>query len=119
MQSDIQKITTQAFTKVITFTSPDYIQSVSVRGFVSKHNMSIDAATGLPVNSRNAHVSVSFKTLDDAGYDYRNNKGEITLRNHRVKFTLFNRELEFLINEVMPSDTAGIIVCTLGEYIDR
>ena len=119
MQEDIRNITTGSLAGEIKFTTPDNLYSAVCKGFVSKHNMSVDAATGLPVNSRNAHVSVFESVLNDKGYKTRDYKDRVSLKDHMVTFTLFDREMTFLIDNVMPSDTMGVIVCTLGSYIDK
>jgi hypothetical protein len=117
LQSDIAKIQTGAFTQDITFTTPDGNTTVTVKGFVSKHNMSVDPATGLPVNQRNAHISVNEKTLTDESYPTRVG-GEITLKDHKVSFDLLGNTLTFLIDSSMPSETTGAIVCTLGKFVN-
>lgn len=116
VQDDIQRIMNDKFTEIITFEAPDET-SVQIRGFVSKHNLSIDPSNGLPVNTRNAHISVFENNLIDAGYTTRNADNEIELYGHKVTFSLFERSLTFLINEAQPSDTQGVVVCTLGEYV--
>lgn len=116
LQNDIAKIQQASFTEDITFTNPAGTESVTVKGFVSKHNMSVDPATGLPVNQRNAHVSVNESVLIEAGYTTRSG-GEIVLKDHRVSFDLLGNTLTFLIDSAMPSDTTGAIVCTLGKLV--
>jgi len=116
LQSDIAKIQQSSFTEDITFTNPAETETVTVKGFVSKHNMSVDPATGLPVNQRNAHISVNESVLTDAGYTTRAG-GEVVLKDHKVSFVLLGNTLTFLIDSAMPSDTTGAIVCTLGKFV--
>ncbi len=115
IQQDARKVTEGNLSDDIIFTDKGG-NSVTVRGFVSKHNMSIDPSNGLPVNARNAHVSVSEKSLTEKGYTVRNIKGRVDLKGHKVSFVLDNKTHTFLIDSVMPSDTFQVLVCTLGDY---
>lgn len=114
--ADIKRFSQGGFSAVISFTNPINTENISVNGLVSKHNLSINPETGLPVNSKNAHISVAESVLQEAGYTTRDN-GEISLRKHKVKWTdASGNEFTYLIDEVFPSETTGLIVCTLGSY---
>lgn len=105
------------FSAEITFTNLDESETVVVNGLISKHNLSINPDTGLPVNSKNVHISVTESVLIDAGYTTRNASNDISLTSHKVSFTdASGSDFTFLIEDVMPSETLGLIVCTLGSY---
>ena len=113
--ADIKRITALGFSREITFTNPGNTLTVIVRGLVSKHNLSINPETGLPINSKNAHISVAESNLLDAGYVTRNGNNEIALVRHRVSWVdASNVSYTYLIDDCMPSETTGLIVCTLG-----
>jgi len=117
--ADIKRFSQKEFSVEISFTNPDGDENVSVKGFSSKHHFSISPDTGLPVNSKNAHISVVESVLKDAGYTTRNADNEIALKNHLVSFAdASGSTYSFLIDDAMPSETFGLIVCTLGKYIN-
>ena len=114
--ADMKRITQGEFSREIILTTPDGSQSAIVRGLVSKHNLSIDPDTGVPVNSRNVHISVVESVLIDAGYPTRDSNDEITLIGHKAEWVdASGNSYPFNINENMPSETTGLIVCTLGD----
>lgn len=105
------------FSAEITFTNPEAIKTVVVNGLISKHNLSINPDTGLPVNTKNVHISIVESVLNDAGYVTRNVSNDISLKFHKVSFVdASGSSFTFLIDEGMPSETLGLIVCTLGSY---
>lgn len=104
------------FSAEITFTNPTATKTVVVKGLISKHNLSINPETGLPVSTKNVHISVAESVLIAAGYTTRVNS-EISLKFHKVSFTdASGSSFAFLIDDVMPSETLGLIVCILGSY---
>lgn len=114
--ADMKRFSQGGFSAEIQFTNPTDTESATVNGLVSKHNLSINPETGLPINSKNAHISVVESVLIDAGYTTRVN-GEISLRNHKVKWIdASGTEFSYLIDEGFPSETTGLIVCVLGIY---
>lgn len=114
--ADMKKYTQAGFSREITFTKPDHSQSAIVRGLVSKHNLGINPATGAPINSRNAHISVVESLLIEAPYNTRDDKGEINIKGDMVSWVdASGVPCKYLIDETMMSHTLGLIVCTLGE----
>jgi len=114
--ADIKRFSQGGFSALISFTNISGSETAEVNGLVSKHNLSINPETGLPVNSKNAHISVAESVLLEAGYTTRVN-GEISLRNHKVVWTdASGTAFSYRIDEVFPSETTGLIVCTLGIY---
>ena len=72
---------------------------------------------GLPVNEKNAHITVSEQALTDAGYTVRNGNGEVDMINHFVSYTDSSGNTHnYQINTTMPDETLGGIYCVLGDY---
>ena len=91
-------------------------EPVSVSTLATKHHNSINT-DGLPVNSKNAHVSFIESDLTDKGLTVRDSAGEINLRNWRVSFADSSDVVKnYIIKETMPDETLGVIVCILGDY---
>jgi len=113
---DINRFSQKEFSTLITFTDRDFNTTVTVRGLISKHNLSIDPDTGRPVSSKNVHLSIAEKVLIDAGYETRNYKNEIDIKWHMATFSdASGSSFSYYINTFMPSETTGLIVCILGE----
>ena len=94
-------------------------ENVTVNGFVSKHNLSINPETGEPLNTKNVHISVVESVLNDADYTTRNANREIDLNKHTIQWTdASGLNFKFLVNEIMPSETLGLIVITLGQLVN-
>lgn len=99
----------------LTFTSPAN-QTATITGLATKHHLSVDPMTGTPLNSRNVHCSFSEAELTSAGYTVRSN-GEVRMIGHRVSYTdSANQTNEYIIREVYPNETIGLITCILGDY---
>jgi len=90
--------------------------AITVNALATKHHNSI-STDGIPVNSKNAHISFIESNLTSLGYTVRNSNGEVNLRNHRVSFADSSGVVKhYIINEAMPDETVGVIVCILGDY---
>lgn len=114
---DYRRFTQGAFSSQVTFNSPTGEQSAIVRALISRHHLSVDPTTGLPVNARNVHITLAEAVLTDIGYITRNEAGEVSLRRHKVTFTDASAIARtYMIDSCMPSDTLGVLVCTLGDY---
>lgn len=91
--------------------------AVTVKGFASKHHLGIDPQTGIPVNTKNTHCSISEKVLTDAGFSVRNADKEVMMVGWKVTWTdSSGTQFIYKINETMPDETLGLIVCFLGDY---
>jgi len=89
---------------------------VSVSSLGTKHHNSI-GSDGLPINSKNAHVSFVESDLTDKGLTVRDSNKEINLRNWRVSFADSSGVVKnYIIKETFPDETLGLIVCILGDY---
>ncbi len=116
-KEDLQRFSQADFSVEMTVENPNPVQSVTIRAFASSHHLSIDPETGLPVNVRNTHVSISEQVLIDAGYTVRDTNGEVNMINHFVTYTnSAGQSKKFKINQTFPDETLGLIVCILGDY---
>ncbi|MBP1638973.1 MAG: hypothetical protein H6Q17_556 [Bacteroidetes bacterium] len=80
------------------------------------HHLSFDT-DGAPVNSKQAHITVSEKILTDAGFTVRNSNNEVYLINAIVKFADFSGvEKSYTVKENFADDTLGVIFLMLGKY---
>lgn len=90
---------------------------VALKGIASKHHLSIDVGNGLPVNSKNTHCSFYEKVLTDAGFVVRNSDKEIAMVGWKITYIdSSENSCVYKINETMPDETLGLIVCYLGDY---
>ena len=110
---DAKKYSQGEFSTDITFVEEDVV----VQGLASKHHMSYDPQTGIPVSSLNAHISVNETVLNDAGIDTRNASKQFTLKNRKISWIDASSEsCIYLIDNVYPDELLGLLVCTLGRW---
>lgn len=117
-KADIEQITTNTdeWARTMVFTAPDS-STAQVRGTHAKHHLSVDS-DGVPVNSRNAHVSVAEQEFIDAGYTIRNSEGKVSLKDHTVTVKdSTGNDVTYIIREWYPDETIGLIVCILGDFV--
>jgi hypothetical protein len=114
--ADAKRFSQAEFAVEVSFTTPDKVTTVKVKALASRHHNSFDPDTGIPVNSRNVHISVCESVLTDAGYTVRDAKGEVALRGHIVTWTDAVQTVSYKILETMTSDTFGLIPLILGGY---
>lgn len=114
---DLKRIVTKGGFQVdIILRTVDGLKEVALKGIASKHWLSLDS-DGMPINSKNAHISILESDLVEAGYQVRNQKNEVNLLNHRVIYAdSTGNERTYVIKEWMPDETVGLIVCTLGDF---
>lgn len=90
---------------------------VVVKGIATRHHLGVDPDTGLTVNSRNVHCTISESLLNAKNYTTRNSKGEVNLVNTFVKYADSTGVVRtYKINEVLPDDSLGLLVCILGSF---
>lgn len=95
--------------------APNGVTAV-VNGLHTKHHLGIDT-DGRPVNSRNAHITISESLLNEANYPVRDISGKVNLRNHKVQCKdSTGLTGEYIIREWFPDETVGVITCILGEF---
>lgn len=90
--------------------------SYSVKATYKKHWSTMDN-DGVPMRGKNATITVSEADLADKGYPVRNDSGEIDMANHTVNFADSSGDTsDYYIQNTLPDETLGIIVCILGDY---
>ena len=110
-------ITSGGFEETITLTTPSKDKTLSLTGFATKHHLSFDVETGVPVNSKNAHVCISESDLVLNSYPVRNAKGEIGLLKHFVSFPDSSGIIKnYRVRENFPDETLGLITLILEDY---
>jgi len=124
VMNDFRRFTNSGWSKVaITLTSPvafvyngDSITSITVQGMAAKHFVSL-STDGLPINSKNARITIIEADLVAFNYPVRNAKGEVNLVNHFVDYKDSTGILKYMrVKEQMPDETIGSITCFLGDY---
>lgn len=109
---------TAGFGISMTFTSPEN-DTATVNGLHTKHHLSIDPETGVPINAKTASVSVAEDFLTDKGYPTRNDNGEVSFAGHTVKVKdSTGTEVEYYCSQWFPDEKIGFIVIILQDYAD-
>ena len=116
-KADWQQITTDTvngFGTAISFVAPN-ASTANVVGLATKHHIGIDD-DGNVVNTKNAHISFSEKQLTDQSYPVRDSDGEVSLYNHQVTWIdSTGASITYVIREMFPDETIGVILCILGD----
>jgi hypothetical protein len=117
-QADIKRISgdSTGFTEQLTFTTPDGLTTAVIYGIPNKIHLGINTE-GEQMNSRKSSVSISESNLTDLGYPTRDADNICSLKNHKV--TLIDSTglaAQYIIREVFPDESVGMIVCMLGSY---
>lgn len=116
-KADIQQITSNSdeWGIEISLTAPTS-ETCTIIGLHSKHHLATDT-DGSKVNSKNASISISEQLLIDNEYPVRNNKGEVSLKKHKVLVKdSTGITKQYVINEWFPDETIGLIVCILEDF---
>lgn len=116
IKKDTQDILTDVngWSTSITLTSPDGF-TITVMGLHTKHHLAVDT-DGQPVNSKNAHISLSEPSLIAKDYPVRKG-GEVSLTGHRVAVAdSTGIPCQYIISENYPDETIGLIVCLLRDF---
>lgn len=91
-------------------------QPVSIKCLGTKHHNSI-GTDGIPVNSKNVHVSLNESYLTGLGLTVRNSNKEINFRNWLISFADSSGVVKnYIIKETQPDETTGMIICFLADY---
>lgn len=118
INKDIQNITTNknGFGVDINVTTPDGLTSVDVVGIHTKHHFGLNE-DGQQVNTKNAHIAISEKTLLDAGYTVRGANEEVQMVDHKVIVKDSSGvDKNYIIRQCFPDETIGLIVFILGDF---
>ena len=137
--ADAKKIlfNTNEFAVPIVFTTPDGSQSITINGLAFKHATKVNDY-GEIVNTKVAKVTISEdqlvtyitdelgniltdelgnKLISENSYPTRNSKNRIDLMQHIVTWADNNSTWTYAINETLPDESLGIIVCKLTDKI--
>lgn len=88
---------------------------LATKGLTTGHTMRFDNE-GNAVISKSFHVNIPENSFKQANYPYKNNKGRIDLRDHKIQLSDEVGNITYwVINEVLPNATTGLIPCILGE----
>ena len=110
---DYRKFSQSDFSNDILFV----VEEITVKGLTSKHHLSFDPNTGIPVSSLNAHLTVNEQVLNEAGITTRDVDDKYILKGKRVSWTdAASKTVVYVINEVFPSETFGMLVMTVGKW---
>lgn len=108
-------VTSGGFNSSVTLT-PTTGAGVVVQGVTSRHHIEFDQ-DGYPINSTNAHVLFSETDLVDKGFTVRNARGEVALDGWLATWTDGTGTARtYKIVQTKPSETLGLIICTVGRY---
>ncbi|MGB0881420.1 MAG: hypothetical protein ACPGSO_00595 [Vicingaceae bacterium] len=100
----------------LTLITPDGSTSLTLNGLHTKHSIDVDSEGNI-IKGRNAHVNIVESVLDENLYPYKSVDGEIILYNHRVVVSDATKDnVEYVINEFIPDEFLGVIVCILGDF---
>ena len=98
----------------ITLTAPT-AEVANIVGIATKHHIGVDT-DGNPINTKNAHITISEQLLVDAGYPVRANN-EVSILQHRVSYKdSTGITKEYVIEETFPDETVGMITCILNDF---
>lgn len=68
------------------------------------------------INARTAAFSMAEQIFIDAGYPYRDTKGEVLLKGHKVLVKDYRMVYTYKVKEWFPDETLGLIVCILEDF---
>jgi hypothetical protein len=109
-------LTNQANGFAVELTITDGNTTAVISGIPSNHHVNVNGE-GIPVNSKKASVTISEKSLQDAGYPVRNNEGNVKITNDRVTYKdSTGVPKTYVITQVFPDETIGQIVLILGQW---
>lgn len=105
------------FSVDITITRPETGETAMVVGLNTKHWFKVDFETGMLINTRNAHINISEAELIAAYFPTRNAAGEVNIKNCIITVAdSTGIEKKYVITQVHPDETVGVLVCLLGDY---
>jgi hypothetical protein len=105
------------FSSSCTFTPPG-VSPVSkvVSGLFVEHNNSVNT-DGLPINAKNARLTICERDLTAQGYVTRSANNRISLYKHIVTINdISGTARKYIVNETIPDHGMGGITLILGDY---
>lgn len=116
-KADIRRISSNksgGFGRDLTFLAPTG-ETAAIVGLHTKIKLQYDTL-GNEVNTKKVHMSFSESLLTDLAYPVRNVAGQVSLKGHKVTIAdSTGTNCTYIINELYPDETIGLIVCILGE----
>lgn len=114
---DARQIVTQGgFNVAITLTLPNVDEPIVVQGLASRHHIEFDE-NGYPINASNSHLLLSENDLTSLGLTVRNAKGNVALEGWLASWVDGTGTARtYKIVQTKPSETLGLIICTVGKY---
>lgn len=111
-----QIVTKGGFNVAITLTLPNVDDPVVVQGLASRHHIEFDE-NGYPINASNSHLLLSENDLTSLGLTVRNTKGNVALEGWLASWVDgTGTARNYKIIQTKPSETLGLIICTVGKY---
>lgn len=109
-------ISNGGFEVEIEISTPKSEKQAIIKGWGTLHHLSYDTDGSL-IESKNAHVNITETELLKYDLPYRDEVGQISLRNWRVSYKDAGGILgRYVIIQNHPSQTLGCIVCILGDF---
>ena len=106
------------FSVKITITNTSTGETAELIGLHSKHWFKVDYESGIIVDTRNAHISISTAELIRQYFNFYNSKKEIYIKGFIIKVADSSGiEKDYKITAQYPDETTGVIVCMLGDYV--
>lgn len=91
-------------------------ETLNIKGIHTKIHLAIDTE-GNPVDSKQAHVAFSEKTVTDLGWSIRNADNEVDLRGYRVNVKDSSGVVKnYIMLRWFADETIGLITCMLEDY---
>lgn len=85
-------------------------EEIDVLGVFADTTLTEEFDTGAFANMRTVFCSVSFAQFDGSDYPLRNDKGQISLFDHKVSFTnASGTEYRYRVSQAFPDNTVGVI----------
>lgn len=103
------------FAEMGTFTAPNG-SIMSGPGLHKKVHIPDELPGEQAINVRTAVFSIAEQLFIDAGYPYRDEKGEVLLKGHKLQVKDFRMVFTYKVKEWYPDETLGLIVCILEDF---
>jgi len=109
-------VTKGGFNTSIVLTPVGDIDPITIQGVTSRHHIEFNQ-DGYPVNATNAHILLSENDLKANGLITRDTRGNVALDAWLASWVDGTGESRtYKIVQTKPSETLGLIICTVGRY---
>lgn len=114
---DLRNFTsTGGFEEDIEMINPDGSVIINFKNLHTKHHLKFDSE-GNTINSMTASITVLDSVLIELNYPYRNSKGKVDFKGHKVNVSDSVSVRKYVVNEFIPSDTFGMYKLILGNQL--